>query len=517
MYSLLQSSGKKKSLMTRITRPMTFAIAFLLMSTGAYAQCNNILVVSDSTWMKSTVTEDIGSGRTWDGAPSLPAESTYTVPVSLGQPYAYYTMDSVDATTRIIIATNKITFYRTTFLLGDLDSVSIRTRLQMTMDDGAEVYINGYFIAREDTSEKKNWKLPAHDALFDSTGAVTNGYMGGQTFDTITMSSMSSILKEDTNEIVVAMFNLASSKNRGGFSLKLSTELCPTNVVCTSDSLSVVSDSNWAESTVVDWFGSGDWGGASSIPAEATFTLAAQVGQPYGNNSTSVSLVPGTMPIKAENQVRYFKTVFNLADNTDVTARLRMYMDDGAEVYINGHWLVREESIDPQNFKGVNHDILFSNTNVVTNGFSGGQMFDTALAVVDMDTVFATGSNTIIVALRNLAKPSNEGGFSFRLDISNCGDTSFVFKRSLKPVVDAVDVFPNPTNGLVTVSLPEMEGDGEHTLMLFDVNGRLLQTMTVESQLGGSFQDLRLDYSPGLYILKVQSGDQLSTLKIAKR
>lgn len=499
---------------TSTLRLILLILSLLLAATATYAQCAPLTVVSDTSWRLSTVKEDVGRGKVWQGASSLPADSTYTLHVSTGQPYANNTMKKVPGTD-IIIAANKITFYRKIFDISDPDKV--RMALQMTMDDGAEVYINGKLLVREDTSAPKNWKLPEHHILYDTTGTITNGYMGGQKFDYVKTLTLDTVLKAGTNQIVVAMFNLRAAHNKGGFSFKMSAYVvCEDDSACTSESLSVVSDSNWAESTQVDFYGSGDWTGAVAIPAEATFTTAVSIGQPYNGNSTSISLVPGTMPIRAANNVRYFKTVFNVTDPTDASARIRMYMDDGAEIYINGHLLAREENIDPQNFKGLHHDIMFSNSGTISNGFGGNQAFDWCIPAAKMDTILHSGANTLVVALRNLPHTSNQGGYSLRLDISNCGDTTFFYKVAPRAVISGVNVYPNPTTGAVTLNLPGIPGGGTHSIMLFDMNGRLLQKTSAESRIGGSSQDLELSYPAGLYILKVQSGETMSTTKLTR-
>lgn len=496
-----------------LIRIKLLGIALLLGGYG-FGQCGPLSIISDTTWRMSTVVESIGSGRVWQGASSLPATATYTNAVATGQPYSYSTIKVVPGT-QLIQAPNMITFYRKTFEISDADKV--RLALQMTMDDGAEVYLNGDRMVREDTSAPKNWKLPEHHILYDTTGTITNGYLGGQHFDYVKGLTLDTVLKDGTNELIVVMFNLRAPHNKGAFSLKMSTYVvCEDDSACTSDSVSVVSDSNWAESWQVDFFGSGDWTGATSLPAEATYTLAAQVGQPY-LSSTSVSVLPGTMPIKAENNVRYFMKVFGLADASDVSARLRMFMDDDAEVYLNGHLLAREETIDPQNFKGAPHDILFTNDGSVINGFDGAQAFDWAVSSVNLDTVLISGPNTLVIALRNLSNPTNKGGFCFRLDIANCGDTAFIYKRyRLRTAITELSAFPNPTSGAVTVLLPEIAEGGTHRVMLFSINGQMLEQQTVESQVGGSQLDLAINYAPGLYLLKIVSGDQLSSIKLSK-
>lgn len=289
------------------------------------------------------------------------------------------------------------------------------------------------------------------------------------------------------------------------------------DTLCSHEAVAVMSDSSWFESTVVDLAYSGDWTGEPALPAEGSFILPAVVGQPYAWNN--LRLVPGTMPVSAENNVRYFRTSFMMSDPSDVSARLRMYMDDCAEVYINGHLLCREENIDPQNFKGAYHDMYISYTGAVTNGFMGGQTFDYAVGVMDLDAIITPGANVVTIALRNLRKPSNKGGFSFMMELANCGDSVVIPPKQLlyASELENVELYPNPTSGWVSVALPEILGGGDHQLLLYDMNGRLLQEISVSSETGGGITDLNLsDYSSGIYILKVQSGDESVMERITK-
>jgi hypothetical protein len=107
------------------------------------------------------------------------------------------------------------------------------------------------------------------------------------------------------------------------------------------------------------------------------------------------------------------------------------------------------------------------------------------------------------------------------MDIATCGElpANVIPKNALYTAVQigGVELYPNPTSGLVTVALPEIIGGGEHSLRLFDVNGRMLLERHESSMIGGSLADLDLSNLPaGIYILRVQSGDQHYMEKISK-
>ena len=64
-----------------------------------------------------------------------------------------------------------------------------------------------------------------------------------------------------------------------------------------------------------------------------------------------------------------------------------------------------------------------------------------------------------------------------------------------------MQVFPNPTNGRITVSLPRAE---PLSLRITDVNGKVLRSGTVT---GGRYEDT-LDLPGGVYLLTVTSGTE---------
>ncbi|WP_417611210.1 T9SS type A sorting domain-containing protein [Owenweeksia hongkongensis] len=204
-----------------------------------------------------------------------------------------------------------------------------------------------------------------------------------------------------------------------------SDSILPPDTGCVAVELHCPSDSTWWESTVVaSGPPGGDWSGVGGVlPATATYTLPVENVQPYPWGG--IPVLDSTMVIKAKNKVRFFRKEFTLSSATGNVVRLRMFMDDGCEVYLNGSLVVREENIDNANWNGVPHDIKFDGMGGAVNGYAGNQTFD-HVATTDLDPLFVVGVNELVVVMRNLNAAHNKGGFSMMLDVSNdCPDPAF--------------------------------------------------------------------------------------------
>ncbi len=183
------------------------------------------------------------------------------------------------------------------------------------------------------------------------------------------------------------------------------------------DSAYFVSDSSWFKSTVTTPSNVlGYWNGVHGVlPALATYTIPASVGQPYGY--FSIHPVDSAKVIKTGSSITYFRKLITLDTLTDISVRLRTNVDDHIEVYINGMRLAGEyDGVQSTNWKNPPIDVLFKEDGSVINGYMGGTPYDTVTGL-DMDSLFVAGVNEIIVVCRNLSTSTNLGGFSFRLDI----------------------------------------------------------------------------------------------------
>ncbi|MHB1278529.1 MAG: T9SS type A sorting domain-containing protein [Bacteroidia bacterium] len=79
-----------------------------------------------------------------------------------------------------------------------------------------------------------------------------------------------------------------------------------------------------------------------------------------------------------------------------------------------------------------------------------------------------------------------------------------------------VNVYPNPTSNLVQVSM-DLETRADLHIELYDIQGKLLQTITTPSVQGEHLETLDLSgLAPGNYTLRVMHGSDLATFKVVK-
>lgn len=182
------------------------------------------------------------------------------------------------------------------------------------------------------------------------------------------------------------------------------------------DSILVVTDNGWMKSTVTNTAEAGGypWLGVSSLPPVATYTLPAQIGQPKPYHS--IDSVEGAMVFKSGNGVTFFRTTFEVTIDTGVSAQFRSFMDDGMEIYINGKMIAREDDRDVVNSGGDQHHLKIKQNGDRENGAEGDQEFD-LVNNYRMDSLVHVGTNELVIALRNAPKSTDNGGFSFRMDM----------------------------------------------------------------------------------------------------
>ncbi len=277
---------------------------------------------------------------------------------------------------------------------------------------------------------------------------------------------------------------------------------------------SCVSDSGWAMSTVITPSNlSGYWYGVAELPHDSTFSLEAEVGQPY--HYGGINVLPGTLPIKAPNNITYYRKKFGLTDTIDVDARFRMYMDDACEIYINGQRLAREEKMSKHNYRGVPHDILFNADNTYNNGYLGGDMFDDVVTV-NLDTILRKESNDLVIVLRNPSRNGNKGGFSFRMDISKNGQSVLVKKNASSTKENRLLVaYPNPVTNVLFVEPTMVSENGNNELSVFNMSGQVVATQVLTPNQDR--YEINLEHlNAGIYFVRFVDGQNVQYAKIIK-
>ena len=85
------------------------------------------------------------------------------------------------------------------------------------------------------------------------------------------------------------------------------------------------------------------------------------------------------------------------------------------------------------------------------------------------------------------------------------------------PIVELLDqkitIYPNPTKGRVTVEIIPIEWDKRNYLQLWDASGRLIKVQ--EAVLEQT--ELEIIGDPGIYLLDIHLGDNISKWKIIKQ
>ncbi len=480
--------------------------------------CDTLRVVTNADWTESTTVTSTNFSGNWNGVNgNLPDTSTFTQPVMIGQPYSFPTIDAVDSS-QVIIAGNAIRYYRQTIQLDSLTGISARVRT--TFDNQIEVYVNGSLLAGDYQFTGNTQEFPPHDARFNDDGTVDNGAGGNRMFDATASGSLDNIFQPGLNDIIVALRNNGKSSDRGGFSLSLQVQGCKGNVpqdsVPPEDTLAfaVISDSGFRKSTQKEQSNfSGNWNGASALPPTSTYTLPAMEGQPY--SFPTIDPVDSTKVIKTDNNITFFRKEFELTDSANLDARFRMTGDDGFEIYINQVLIARENNSGPMNMQVPAHDLKYTAGISPVNGFMGGDMFD-VVSATNLNGVFVEGTNEVVLAIRNRANANEAGGFSFRLDLDQAGQR--VIRKEAEAGIaiemsagNGFAMYPNPTTGKLSVEMLRAT-ESASQVQVFDFRGKLLSSETM-----GDRAELDLtEYSAGVYLIRVISGDEAFTQKVVK-
>ncbi len=199
--------------------------------------------------------------------------------------------------------------------------------------------------------------------------------------------------------------------------------------------LSVISSvDTWKLSTdSIDGGEAGDWdpSGDPLPPGPETFTLeplpteAGVIG--HINAAADILDVEG---IIADNDTHYYRTTFELDRTAGVNAELRLAIDNGAQVFINGELIATETSFLVENW-----GLPLPSVSFASDGTIESTKFESAAASYDG---WLMGENEIVLAVRNpFVENSPAGGFAFRLDFFASGVLGDFDNNGM---VDAADI-----------------------------------------------------------------------------
>ncbi len=279
--------------------------------------------------------------------------------------------------------------------------------------------------------------------------------------------------------------------------------------------LTCLSDGSWMKSTETTPTNlSGFWTGVNgALPAAGTFTVPAIVGQPFP--WPHITPVAGASPISTDHSITYFRKTFNLTSTSGIEARFRMNADDQAEIYVNGNFVALLGGFGRANYHSPYHDVHFYGAGLVDNGYMGGDLYMTTTTSA-MGSIFQVGANDVVVVVRNLGKVTDKGGFSFRMDLSGCGNIpkSAKVHNSTPVVQSAFEIYPNPTTGDFSVYMPNFNIESGAEVRLYDLNGKMISEDKAETEL----VEMNISELPaGVYYLKVNQQGITHTQKIVKQ
>ncbi len=169
-----------------------------------------VSVVSNSTWLQSTVIDGPTGNGTWTPTRfTPPAVATFTIPVSIGNQAGIDGTDVADigGGAQPIRSFAGTYFYRTTFTLPTATGITANIRL--SVDNDAQVFINGQEVAREVTLTVDNFNGPNYPQFrINPDGSIDNVVQFDTTFNFTNWIA-------GTNELVVAVRNTDGGDSGG--------------------------------------------------------------------------------------------------------------------------------------------------------------------------------------------------------------------------------------------------------------------------------------------------------------
>lgn len=181
----------------------------------------------------------------------------------------------------------------------------------------------------------------------------------------------------------------------------------------------VTGAANWRESTDIETNSANDfpWLGMTNLPAASSYTIIPTEG------ASQVTSVPGATTIYSDENVRFYRTTFDLPRFTTLALDVSASFDNDLHIFINGHELALEGSFLLSNFQDANHRLYVNTDGSVINGNDGGQLFSTRIATNFPVSFFHAITNEIVLALRNVGG-GDAGGVAFRADFVMTGDAT---------------------------------------------------------------------------------------------
>ncbi|MFM7176952.1 MAG: T9SS type A sorting domain-containing protein [Bacteroidota bacterium] len=140
-----------------------------------------------------------------------------------------------------------------------------------------------------------------------------------------------------------------------------------------------------------------------------------------------------------------------------------------------------------------------NNTAIIVSGQGTSQIHLEALPGFTRANLSVRASNCI----------GNGSSATITLKASNA---SSIGPRLTAPALQNISVYPNPSNGQFTLSMPSVETDA--TLEVYSTEGRLVYQTIIPAQTSQTSIDLK-QATAGLYQVRLVAGDELRNVKVA--
>jgi hypothetical protein len=167
------------------------------------------------------------------------------------------------------------------------------------------------------------------------------------------------------------------------------------------------------------------WGGVASLPATSTYTLPVGALSAASAAGSGHYTIPGSTIDSAGTGVHYFRTTVTLPTFATIAADLRIAVNNGAQIFINGHEIGRMNAFTMGNFFCAS-SLSISTTGAATTGtgfvdWAGDwhcltdRPFDSFPATFAPANWISGGDNEIVIAVWNPSVDAEWGAFSFSL------------------------------------------------------------------------------------------------------
>lgn len=126
------------------------------------------------------------------------------------------------------------------------------------------------------------------------------------------------------------------------------------------------------------------------------------------------------------------------------------------------------------------------------------------------------GNSTIIEETSRSFTPTQNGAYAVKITHNNCTDTSACFAITTVGVLENtfsndITVYPNPTNGIVTIDLGETLP--EFRVQINDLHGKLIRQTTYKNT---RVFELNLNIESGIYLMTINSDNKKATIRLIK-